>query len=87
MTSPSRAHASPIVYVAPLPRLDTTSCPLCGAVELVLHGDGGFYAGHVRVRPCSWWRRLWGCREGRPHVHCQHAGCTARWVTAMAREH
>jgi hypothetical protein len=75
--TPYRTAPAPLVYVAPLPRLNTSQCYGCG--------DGtclGTY--QITVRPCSWWRRLLGCRERREHVHVQHWGCGVRWVTQPA---
>lgn len=82
MTSPYRL--APVPFLPALPALDTTRCPGCGEEGLSVDDHTHSTAQLVIVRPCSWWRRLLGCREDREHVHCRHERCRWPWTAQPA---
>lgn len=58
-------------------------CPACGRRENVSWlWPHSLILNHGAAR-CSWWRRLLGCRERRPHFHIACV-CGERWVMGHA---
>lgn len=83
MTTPYRTAAIIPTDREPLPAM-AHRCPFCGVDRLRILGAYQLLEDEIRVRQCSWWKRLWGCREARLHVHCEHGSCKGKWVARPA---
>lgn len=56
-------------------------CPLCGEkTHTSWNYDGGYSRGPNNPKSCSWWKRLWGCREKRLHAHQKCNSCGHKWI-------